>query len=534
MSERTSFERRLTLALAALAGAASVALSASAGWFLASAALFGAMGPAAAYAFNFLAPSAAVRFFALLRTLTRYGERVVGHDAVLGESARLRPRLFLALARDRSGRGGLSAMGDVDARVMRDVEAAEAMLVQVKAPLAGALGAMAAAAFAVIFAGIGAALAVLLGFAFAAWGAPSLARVLGRKFSRAMVEDRARLRALSASLEAGLVEIQTLNATGAAEARLEHHARVLARCEMAAARAGALGNAAAGAVWIAALLVVLLAAQAGGADPAAIVAAVLACVVLSEQAAPLSEAGSRHAERVHALARVRALTETEAPAPASAMQSAPAIAVSDFAALGDNGRPLRPGLSFTAGPGEIVVLAGRSGAGKTTLLRALLGHKARAQGEVRVDASPECFAYLPQSIDLLPGSVRENLQLAAPGADDNALRAALRMAHVDEAVTRAGGLDARIGAQGEGFSGGESRRIALARAFASGRSILLLDEPSEGLDAALEADIAKAIRAYVAAEKARCAIIVSHRDGPRDLADRIVDFDRVAPLPAIH
>lgn len=102
--------RRLTLALAALAGGASVALSGVAGWFLASAAIMGAAGPAIAHAFNFLAPSAGVRFFALTRTLSRYAERVVGHDAVLAESARLRPRLFLALARNHAAPRSLTPL----------------------------------------------------------------------------------------------------------------------------------------------------------------------------------------------------------------------------------------------------------------------------------------------------------------------------------------------------------------------------------------------------------------------------------------
>ena len=198
--------RRLTLALAALAGAASAALSASAGWFLASAALIGATGPLAAHAFNFLAPSAAVRFFALLRTLARYGERVIGHDEVLTESARLRPRLFLALAHSDDKRSRLAAGGDTASRVMRDVETAESVLVQEQAPLAAALGAGVAALIAAAFAGFAAACIVLVAFAAATWGALRLGGALARGASHDVVLRRSRLRALSAAAESGTAE----------------------------------------------------------------------------------------------------------------------------------------------------------------------------------------------------------------------------------------------------------------------------------------------------------------------------------------
>jgi ABC-type transport system involved in cytochrome bd biosynthesis fused ATPase/permease subunit len=102
---------------------------------------------------------------------------------------------------------------------------------------------------------------------------------------------------------------------------------------------------------------------------------------------------------------------------------------------------------------------------------------------------------------------------------------ALREAGLDEVIALAGGLDAEISVLGEGFSGGEARRLALARAFISERPMLLLDEPSEGLDAEAEARIASAIRDYVDARPGRLAVVVTHRAALGRIGDTCVDLD---------
>jgi ABC-type transport system involved in cytochrome bd biosynthesis fused ATPase/permease subunit len=135
------------------------------------------------------------------------------------------------------------------------------------------------------------------------------------------------------------------------------------------------------------------------------------------------------------------------------------------------------------------------------------------------------IAYAPQAAHLLSGTVRENLQLGAPAADDASMWQALRRANIDLAVERAGGLDVEISALGEGFSGGEARRLSLARAFVSARPVLLLDEPSEGLDAASEALVAGAIRSYVDERPERLAIVVTHRQALKGIGDLCVDLD---------
>ena len=494
----------------------------------------GAAGPAVAHAFNFLAPSAAVRFFALTRTLSRYAERVVGHDAVLGESARLRPRLFLALAQRHARERELSALGDIDARVMRDVEAIEADLVQVKAPAAAAWGGAIGAACALAFVGAVEALIVAMAFAAAFWGAPRLAHALTSSRAGEVVRKRAQLRALSAALERGGAEIRTLDAAPAVLAMLDKLSRDIDAKETAIARSGALSAALAGGFWLAALLLVILSAHAQSADNAAVTAAVLASLALSEQTSALAEVGARRQERAAARARVDEIVATVgAPLSPQAPQLPWNVTVRDFTALGDNGRPLRSGVSLAVSPGEIAVITGRSGAGKSTLLRVLLGQNAPYAGKIDIGGvAPEArsdlaalIAYVPQAPILLAGTVRENLQLGAPNVGEAAMWRALQRADIGEVVEKAGGLDAEINAWGEGFSGGEARRLALARAFVSERPLLLLDEPSEGLDAAAEVIIAQAVRAYVRERPGRLAIVVTHRQALQGIADTCVDLD---------
>lgn len=533
--------RRLTLALAALAGAASVALVGSAGWFLASAAIVGSAGPAIAHAFNFLAPSAAVRLFALTRTLSRYAERVIGHDAVLAESAILRPQLFLAFARRHARESSLSALGDVDARVMRDVEAIEADLVQVKAPVAAAWGGLLAALIALVFVGPYQAIIVALAFAFVFWGAPYLANAVNATSGLRVVQQRARLRELSVSLERGRDEVRTLGAAPAVLAMIASVAAEIEECEIAIARSGSLFAALIGAVWIAVIMMVVLSAHLQGADPAALVASVLASLALGEQVQTRSEVGARLQERSHAGARVASLlSEIPRRVASAASTGSPVVEVREFAVMGDSGRPMRAGVSFVANAGEIAVLAGRSGAGKSTLLRTLLGQRTSHAGIVRIGGSAaehradlaELIAYAPQNVALLPGTVRQNLELGAPDADDARMWEALRRAYVDTVVAHAGGLDAVVSALGEGFSGGEARRIGLARAFISGRPLLLLDEPSEGLDSATEANVMGSIRAYVDEAPGRLAIVVTHRPALKTIADVWVDLDDGAAATA--
>ncbi|MET9150767.1 thiol reductant ABC exporter subunit CydD [Streptomyces griseoflavus] len=187
-------------------------------------------------------------------------------------------------------------------------------------------------------------------------------------------------------------------------------------------------------------------------------------------------------------------------------------------------------VSFTVAPGETVALVGPSGAGKSTLLNVLLGFVRPTGGAVRIGGADlrgldlaqwhRHVAWVPQRPHLYAGTIAENVRLARPGADDDAVRRALRDAGALEFVDALPeGADTVLGEDGAGLSAGQRQRLALARAFLADRPVLLLDEPTAALDGATEAEIVAAVRRLAAG---RTVLLVVHRPALLAVADRVV------------
>jgi ATP-binding cassette subfamily B protein len=194
--------------------------------------------------------------------------------------------------------------------------------------------------------------------------------------------------------------------------------------------------------------------------------------------------------------------------------------------------PVLRDVSLELEPGETVAVVGPNGAGKTTLLQLVPRLADVSGGRVLLDGTD--VRDLPLAVlrtrvgcafedpTLFSASVRENVSYGAPGADEEAILAALGAAQADFVAELPWGLDTRIGEQGMALSGGQRQRVALARAILARPTVLLLDDPLSALDVHTEARVTRALAQVLAAST---ALVVAHRPSTVMLADRVALLD---------
>ena len=191
------------------------------------------------------------------------------------------------------------------------------------------------------------------------------------------------------------------------------------------------------------------------------------------------------------------------------------------------------GVSFSLRPGERVGIIGRIGSGKTTLEKLVLGLYQPSEGSVLIDGVDarqidpvdlrRAIGHVPQDPMLFYGSLKHNLLVGAPFADESDMVHAARIAGVDEFVARnPKGYDMLVGERGESLSGGQRQSIAVARALINDPAILLLDEPSSNLDNQSEAQLKRRLEE---AARDKTILLVTHRTALLTLVDRLIVID---------
>lgn len=511
------------LLLTLLAGTALLGLS---GHFLTAAALAGS----AAVGFNFFGPSAGIRALTFVRILSRYGEKLLGHDVTLRIARDLRTWFFArALPLAPLGLGRLR-IGELMARLMADIDAVDGLLVRAIGPLLAVLALCLLATLVALAVLPAAGLVLLAALSLIAALAPWLAvrSVAALEDERAMA--RMRLRAAVQEGVEGQQDLVAMDATAAWRAALDERSREVARWEDRRKQRLALATLAHALVTAVALpsmlWVLLTAVHAARIGAAAAGGLFFMTVAMLEACAAIAPAWQ--AWRAATVAGRRLEAVVDASSTVDAMRTGPrvpalqgALALEDvvFAWPGTT-RQVLDGASLRIAPGERVLVAGDSGEGKSSLLALVLGLQAPQAGRVSFAGDDLAtlhpadwharIAWLPQDAPVFSGSVRENLRLGDPDADDERLWRALAQVKLD-ARFRDAGLDTWVGENGATLSAGQSRRLALARALLRDTPLLLLDEPTEGLDQ----DTADALmRDFAEVAGGRSLLIISHGSVP--------------------
>lgn len=529
----------LALLFSIITLAAGVSLLGVSGWFLTGAALVSSWET-----FNLFAPSAMVRGFSFIRIVSRYAERVLGHDATLHLLADLRGTVFKRLLPLDAGQLAKYRDGDLIARLTGDVDALDTVYLFAIAPvitglvigliLSLVLGIWLPAAAIVLF------LCLLLSTLL-------LPHLLARKARQpgilvqqndAAMRDTA-VQAVQAHADLMSLGVQELARRDFAQQCLEV---ALARQRQAfiSANGKAIVQVLSGFSLLALLYWGVEGVQTGVLTGPVWAGLVLAVLGVFEVVGPIMRGASRLGSAAAAAERIEALTQaTPHIVDPATPQSLPAQGDLDFyqlhyaypstSASGQSkSNGVLKGLNLTVKVGERVAIVGKSGAGKSSLLNLLLrlndpdGGSISYGGvdlrQVRVSEVHRRIALLAQDAPVFLGTIRSNLQIGGPDADEAALWQALDNARLGDFVrSLPDGLDTWTGETGRTLSAGQARRLCLARALLSPAQVLALDEPTQGLDREAEQAFFNDLST---ATQGRTVILVTHAVLPDHTVDK--------------
>ncbi len=513
----------LGVVLAIVTLLASIGLLTLSGWFLSASAVVGVAG---IYSFNYMLPAAGVRGAAIIRTAGRYFERLVSHDATFRVLQHLRVFTFSKLLPLSPAGLARFRQGELLNRVVADVDTLDHLYLRVISPLVGALVVIVMVTCGLSLLDV--TLALTLGgiMLVTLLVMPPLFYRAGKPAGESMTQLRGQYRQQLTAWLQGQAELMVFNASDRYRAQMEKTELSWQDAQRRQAELTALSQAVMlliGGIAVVAMLWLASAGIGGNSQPGALIALFVFCALAAFEAlAPVTGAFQHLGQVIASARRISQITDQQPEVTfVEGEASVPAQVALTFRQVTfrypHQPSPALENISLQIAAGEHIAILGRTGCGKSTLLQLLTRAWDPTQGEILLNDQPlsqlseatlrQAMSVVPQRVHLFSATLRDNLLLAAPDADDTALCATLEKVGLEK-LLEDGGLNSWLGEGGRQLSGGELRRLAIARALLHDAPLMLLDEPTEGLDAATESQILHLL-AEVMREKT--VLMVTHR-----------------------
>ncbi|WP_417642233.1 heme ABC transporter ATP-binding protein/permease CydC [Enterobacter kobei] len=527
----------LGVVLAIVTLLASIGLLTLSGWFLSASAVVGVAG---LYSFNYMLPAAGVRGAAITRTAGRYFERLVSHDATFRVLSHLRVATFSKLLPLSPAGLARFRQGDLLNRVVADVDTLDHLYLRVISPLVGAL-----VVIIVVTLGLGVldvTLALTLGgiMLLTLCLLPPLFYRLGKPTGEKLTSLRGQYRQHLTSWLQGQAELTIFGASQRYREQMENtelswHDAQRRQSELTALSQAVMllisGFAVIAMLWLAA------GGVGGNTQPGALIALFVFCALAAFEAlAPVTGAFQHLGQVIASARRITEITdcppEVTFPAGESTVPAQVDLRLNAVSfTYPQQVQSALNAVSLNVTAGQRVAILGRTGCGKSTLLQLLTRAWDPQQGEILLNGQPlasfseaalrAIISVVPQRVHLFSATLRDNLLLASPAATDEALATVLTQVGLEKLLVD-DGLNSWLGEGGRQLSGGELRRLAIARALLHDAPLFLLDEPTEGLDATTESQILDLLSDVT---KGKTVLMVTHRLRGLSQCDQIIVMD---------
>ncbi|ENF6039597.1 heme ABC transporter ATP-binding protein/permease CydC [Citrobacter amalonaticus] len=527
----------LGIVLAIITLLASIGLLTLSGWFLSASAVAGFAG---IYSFNYMLPAAGVRGAAITRTAGRYFERLVSHDATFRVLQHLRIHTFSKLLPLSPAGLARYRQGELLNRIVADVDTLDHLYLRVISPLVGAFVVIMVVTIGLSVLDV--TLACTLGgvMLLTLFIMPPVFYRAGKTTGQNLTHLRGQYRQQLTSWLQGQAELTIFGASDRYRAQMEATELQWHEAQRRQSELTALSQALMLLIGAIAILLMLWMSAGGvgdNAQPGALIALFVFCALAAFEAlAPVTGAFQHLGQVIASAMRITELTEQKPevtfPTDVSDVPAQVTLTLRDVSfSYPEQAQKALDSLSLQVNPGEHIAILGRTGCGKSTLLQLLTRAWDPQQGEILLNGCSiatlneatlrKTISVVPQRVHLFSATLRDNLLLAAPDASDDQLTDTLRRVGLEKLLDDAG-LNSWLGEGGRQLSGGELRRLAIARALLHDAPLMLLDEPTEGLDATTESQMLELLAEVM---RDKTLLMVTHRLRGLARFDQIIVMD---------